>query len=141
MSSITWAHCGLWCSEWRLVYGYFAVIAYGNPTSFPELCKGEAVGLFTGGSTDPQPFLMLGIVFLFLWLLLPHLPLPLSSTLLSNALAPVCLHSKSLWENDSSKGGSLQAVSALALQPTRRQRLQKVWPSSQKAGVECKEEK
>lgn len=70
------------------VYGYFAVISYGHPTSFLEFCKGEAVGLFTGGSTDLQPFLMFGIVVLFLLLLLPHLSLPLSSTLISNALAP-----------------------------------------------------
>lgn len=71
------------------VYGYFAVISYGNPTSFLELCKGEAVGLLTGGSADLQPFLMFGIVVLFLLLLLlPHLSLPLSSALISNALAP-----------------------------------------------------
>lgn len=81
------------------LYVYFAVISYGNPTSFLELCKGEAVSLFTGGSTDLQFFLMLEIVFLSLLLLLPQLSLPLFSTLISNALAPFCLHSKSLLEN------------------------------------------
>lgn len=81
------------------LFGYFAVISYGDPTSFLELCREEAVGLFTGGSTDLQPFLMFGIVLLFLLLLLPHLFLPLSSTLISNALAPFYLLSTGLLEN------------------------------------------
>lgn len=101
--------------------GHFAGIPYGDPTSFLELWKGEALDAFTEDPTDLQPFIKLGTIFLFLLLPVPRLSPPLPVTLTQNALAffvVVFSIAQGSWKTLARKGGSLQATSASALQPT-----------------------